>query len=275
MAMDANLDEKYYSLRKTLEGMGSVLVAYSGGVDSTLLLAVSKEALGDNVLAATVDSPLHPRALLEQATRMAARLKATHVTIESDELESEGFTSNPPERCYLCKHARFGRLVEMATREGISEVVDGTQLDDAGDYRPGMEAARELSVRSPMLETGFYKYEVRSLSRELGLSTWNMRTSSCLATRVPYGERITHEKLSVIDQGERFLLDLGLSEVRLRFVEDRTVRIEVSPASIPTLASDGMRERVLARMKELGFIYVTLDLAGYRTGALNEALSED
>jgi pyridinium-3,5-biscarboxylic acid mononucleotide sulfurtransferase len=272
--MDANLDEKYYKLRKNLEGLGSALVAYSGGVDSTLLLFVAKEALGDDVLAATISSPLHPKALQDQAARMAARLKAEHITLETDEFDNEEFVSNPPERCYLCKHARFSKLIEIAAREGIAEVVDGTQLDDTGDYRPGFEAARELSVRSPLLDVGFYKYEVRALSRELGLSTWNMRAYSCLATRVPYGETITREKLSVIDEGERFLMDMGLSQVRLRYIEDRTARIEVGPESITKLVSDGIRERVLSRMKELGFIYVTLDLAGYRMGALNEAFQE-
>ena len=269
--MDANLDEKYYKLRKNLEGLGSALVAYSGGVDSTLLLFVAKEALGDDILAATVNSPLHPKVLQDHATRMAAKLRAEHIIIETDELDSDDFVSNPPERCYLCKHSRFGKLIEIAAREGISEVVDGTQLEDASDYRPGLEAARELSVRSPLLEVGFYKYEVRALSRELGLSTWNMRTTSCLATRVPYGEKITSDKLSVVDRGEQFLADLGLSQVRLRYIEDRTARIEVGPESISKLASDGIRERVVAHMKELGFIYVTLDLAGYRMGALNEA----
>ena len=272
--MDANLDDKYYRLRKNLEGLGSALIAYSGGVDSTLLLFVAKEAMGDDVLAATINSPLHPRALQDHAKRMAARLKVEHITLETDELNSDEFVANPPERCYLCKHSRFGKLIEIAAREGISEVLDGTQLEDTVDYRPGLEAARELSVRSPLLEVGFYKYEVRALSRELGLSTWNMRATSCLATRVPYGEKVTREKLSTIDEGERYLADLGLSQVRLRYIEDRTARIEVGPDSIPKLASDGIRERVVSRMNELGFTYVTLDLVGYRMGALNEALRE-
>ena len=270
--MEVSLEEKYYRLKACLTSMGSALVAYSGGVDSTLLLGVGRETLGDNLLAVTVDSPLHPRSMMDMASKMAARCKVEHMVIKTDELVEENFTSNPAERCYLCKHARFSKLVDIATREGISEVLDGTQMDDTGDYRPGIEAARELSVRSPLLETEFYKFEMRALSRELGLATWNMPAGTCLATRVPYGQVITREKLTAIDSGEEFLRDLGLKDVRLRFYDNGTARIEVNPAGIPMLASDGVRERVVDRMKSLGFTYVAADLAGYRTGALNEVL---
>jgi uncharacterized protein len=271
--MDANLEEKYFRLKNCLAEMGSAVVAYSGGVDSTLLLAVGSEALGENLLAVTVDSPLHPRSMIELAGKMAARLKVEQLVIKTDELSSPAFTANPPDRCYLCKHARFSKLIDIAAREGITEVLDGTQMDDTGDYRPGMEAAEELSVRSPLLETEFYKFEVRALSRELGLATWNMPAGTCLATRVPYGEEITSKKLDVIDQGEEFLTGLGMKDVRLRFYDNGTARIEVSSQGVPVLASDGVRERVVDKMKSLGFTYVALDLSGYRTGALNEVLS--
>lgn len=270
--MEANLEEKYNSLRQRLNDMGSLLLAFSGGADSALVLAVGKEVLGDNIVAVTVHSPLHPRDMLDNASSLAALLKVEHITVATNELENEGFVSNPPERCYLCKHDRFSKLVEIATREGIAEVVDGSQLDDVGDYRPGMDAAAELGVRSPLLENQFAKYEVRALSRELGLSTWNLPPSTCFATRVPYSQRITAEKLSIIQQGEEFLRSLGLSQVRLRYVEDRTARIEVGVSSLPALVSSGIRERVLNRMRSLGFVYTTVDLAGYRTGALNEVL---
>lgn len=271
--MDENLRDKYFRLKNHLGQMGSILVAYSGGTDSTLVLAVAKEALKDNVVAVTVHSPLQSKRMLNNAATMASRIRAEHITVNINEIAGGEFANNPPERCYLCKHQRFLELIEIANREGLDEVVDGTNVDDTSEYRPGLEAAAELGIRSPLLEIGFAKYEVRALSRELGLSTWNLPPATCLATRVPFYEPITLEKLSIIEQGEEFLTEeIGLGIVRLRFVEDRVARIEVPPSSISHLVSDGIRERVLRKMKQLGFIYTTVDIAGYRSGSLNEPL---
>ena len=272
--MKEQADESLARLQQILSGMGSALLAFSGGVDSALLLALGRETLGEGLLAVTASSPLYPPITIERARGLAGRLGVEHVVIETDELSDEHFTANPPDRCYLCKRELYGSLAEIARSRGIPHVVDGAQLDDLGDYRPGMRAAREFGVRSPLIEAGATKAEVRSLSRRLRLETWDMPAGPCLASRIPYGRRITIEKLEAIQQGERILDELGLREVRVRFTDEDTARIEVPLPSLHVLLRDGVRERIVREMKELGFLYVTMDLEGFRSGSMNLALRQ-
>ena len=268
------LNEKYERLRRLIDGYGSLLVAYSGGVDSTLLLKVAHDVLGDRVLAVTAASPTYPGAEQEAAVALAARLGVRQVTIETDELEIAGFADNPPERCYFCKGELFGQLQQIARAEGIAHVVDGANADDAGDYRPGMQAAGELGVVSPLLEAGLTKDDVRALSKRFGLETWDKPSAACLASRFPYGETITREKLAMVESAERFLTGLGFRQVRVRH-HGTIARIEVAPDEIERLASAAVRDQVTRALTDIGYSYVTIDCRGYRTGSLNEVLSQD
>jgi uncharacterized protein len=272
--IEAALEEKHSSLRRIVSGMKSVVVAFSGGVDSALLLAVCREEPGVTVLAVTASSSLYPDSFIERAARVCAELDVEHLIIETEELEDECFVLNPPERCYLCKVELYGELARVAAGRGIEFVIDGTQADDTGDYRPGMRAAAELGVRSPLLEAGFTKADVRTLSRELGLETWDVPAGPCLASRIPYHDAITPAKLESISRGEEFLAGLGFLEVRVRYTDNRTARIEVEPSEIPRLLDRGLRDEIIAKMKDLGFLYVTLDLEGFRTGSMNAALED-
>jgi uncharacterized protein len=245
-------------------------VAFSGGVDSSLLLKLAVDSLdSDNVLAVTVASPVHPTWEREEAESLARSLSVTHIVAETDELEDESFAGNPPDRCYICKFGRFSQLVAIAQERGFPHVLDGGIADDVQDYRPGRRAAHELGVRSPLREVGFTKREVRALSRMLGLPTWNRPSRACLASRFPYGERITHEGLRRVDRAERILLEMGIEQMRVRHHGD-LARIEVLPEEFPRLMS--RRDEVTGRLRDLGFVYVTLDLAGFRSGSMNEVL---
>jgi uncharacterized protein len=265
------VEASYERLKAICQGLGSTLVAFSAGVDSTLLLRVCADELGQQAVAVTAVSESYPSHELAQAKRLARDIGARLILVETHELEDEHYASNPTNRCFYCKQELFSTIFPIAHREGLATVVYGANTDDTGDYRPGMQAAREMGARAPLLEAGMGKPEIRALSRYLGLETWDKPAFACLSSRIPYGERVTEEKLQQIDRAEAFLYEEGFRQVRVRH-HGEVARIEVPPADLPRFFTEGCNERVAQRLKEFGFRYVTLDLQGYRSGSLNEGL---
>jgi uncharacterized protein len=266
--MNAVLKGKTDTLRTILAGMGGCVIGFSGGVDSTLLFAVAAELLGDRALAVTATSQTYPERELNEAHELADRIGGRHLVIVSEELEIPEFRDNPRNRCYYCKKELFGKLRAIADREGLGFVLDGTNVDDAGDHRPGRTAAAELQVRSPLEEAGFTKRDIRDLSREMGLPTWDKPAFACLSSRFPYGTAITPARVGQVGRAEESLRGLGFRTLRVRY-HGSVARIELGDGEFE-LAAGIHREEIVRLVKAAGFTYVALDLQGYRTGAMNE-----
>lgn len=263
--------KKLEDLKNNLKQLGSVAVAFSSGVDSTFLLKVAADTLGDNVIAVTAKSGSFPQRELKEAVLFCEKEGIRHFICETNELDIEGFAENPKNRCYLCKKEIFRNIKLITEENGIEYVVEGSNIDDNSDYRPGHQAITELGIISPLRTCGLTKADIRLLSKYLELPTWEKQSFACLATRFVYGETITKEKLDMVDKAEQLLLDMGFHQVRVR-IHGMMARIEINPEEFGKLMEEKNRNRVNEKFKEYGFTYVTLDLTGYRTGSMNEAL---
>lgn len=269
LAIPPEIEKKYHDLVEWLRPLEAVVVAYSGGVDSSLLAVVAHQTLAPHMLAVTIRSQVETVGIMEMAQQIAAQFGFPHQIIDYNKLQDEAYVENSPNRCYVCKSVDLGIISELAAKAGIRHVIMGANIDDLGDYRPGLRAAKELGVRSPMAELGITKKEVRAISKALGLPNWNRPSSPCLASRIPYGNKVTREKLEQVAAGEAYLRALNFDVVRVRN-NGPLARIEVPLAQLERLVS--LRETVVAYFKQIGFQYVTLDLEGFRSGSLNEVL---
>lgn len=266
--------DKSATLKTILRDMDSVLIAYSGGVDSAYLAYIANSMLGKKALAVFANSPVCAPSDLEEAAALAEKLRLNFRSIETNELEDARFAANTTDRCYYCKQSLFGKLKILAGAEGLSWLADGTNYDDLSDYRPGRRAGREMNIRSPLLEAGITKDEIRQLSKAAGLPTWDKPASPCLASRIPYNTPVTLEILQKIAEGEKYLRSLGIRQLRLRHHGD-IARIEIDEQKMPALIGEDFRIKLVQKFRSLGYRYVTLDLAGYRTGSLNEVITQN
>ena len=269
-----SIQDKLVQLKTYLKSLGRVAVAFSGGVDSTFLLKAAQDVLGDQVIAITAKPYSFPDREMNEAKAFCRDQGIRHFVCKFNELEIEGFCENQPNRCYLCKKELFGEIAQIAEKQKIPYIVEGSNLDDDGDYRPGLAAVSELGVKSPLRQAGLYKKEIRELSKEMGLPTWKKPSFACLSSRVPYGEQIMEEKLEMIDRAEQLLLDRGFQQVRVR-IHDRLARIEVLPEELEKLIEKNTRQEIITNFKSYGFAYVSIDLEGYRTGSMNETLQKE